>query len=128
MLDRPEIFIQDTSTSLSSTDKLSSSKNSSSGRNSNSNSNTNLSSRDKDDDIPPPSPITDTSNSNKDIDDVFIKIRQIYSRYEFSILYNNLLLLEKRPEHYETYIQGINASMTPINLQIKKWINDNIVY
>lgn len=128
MLDRPEIFIQETSTSLSSTEKLSSSKNSSSGRNSNSNSNTNLSSRDKEDDIPPPSPITDTNNSNKDIDDVFIKIRQIYSRYEFSILYNNLLLLEKRPEQYEAYIQGINASMTPINLQIKKWINDNIVY
>lgn len=129
MLDRPEIFIQDTSSS--STEKLSSSKNSSSGRNSNSNSNTNLSSRDKEDDIPPSSPTissSDTNNSNKDIDDVFIKIRQIYSRYEFSILYNNLLLLEKRPEQYETYIQGINASMTPINLQIKKWINDNIVY
>lgn len=68
------------------------------------------------------------NNSNKDIDDVFIKIRQIYSKHEFSIIYNNLLLLEKRPDQYEAYIQGINASMTPINLLIKKWVNDNIVY
>jgi hypothetical protein len=71
---------------------------------------------------------TNINNSNKDIDDVFIKIRQIYSKHEFSIIYNNLLLLEKRPEHYEAYIQGINASMMPINLLIKKWVNDNIVY
>ena len=68
------------------------------------------------------------SNSNKDIDDVFIKIRQLYTKHEFSIIYNNLQLLEKRPEHYEAYTQGINASMMPINVLIKKWINDNIVY
>jgi hypothetical protein len=68
------------------------------------------------------------NNSSKDIDDVFIKIRQIYSKHEFSIIYNNLLLLEKRPEQYEAYIQGINASMMPINQLIKKWVNDNIVY
>jgi hypothetical protein len=71
---------------------------------------------------------TNINNSNKDIDDVFIKIRQIYSKHEFSIIYNNLLLLEKRPEQYEAYIQGINASMMPINQLIKKWVNDNIVY
>jgi hypothetical protein len=28
------------------------------------------------------------SNSNKDIDDVFIKIRQLYTKHEFSIIYN----------------------------------------
>jgi hypothetical protein len=71
---------------------------------------------------------TCSRNSNKDIDDVFIKIRQLYSKQEFSIIYNNLLLLEKRPDQFDAYIQGINASMTPINLLIKKWINDNIVY
>jgi hypothetical protein len=122
MLDRPEIFIQESPIQQIQT-PLSSSKNSSSSRNSNT--------TNRDDDIPPSSPtipVSDTNNSNKDIDDVFIKIRQIYSKYEFSILYNNLLLLEKRPEQYESYIQGINASMNPINLQIKKWINDNIVY
>ena len=68
------------------------------------------------------------ANSVKDIDDVFIKIRQIYNKSEFNIIYHNLLMLEKNPEHYETYMQGINASMHPVNLQIKKWINDNIVY
>lgn len=130
MLDRPEIFIQETHDSSSISGQSSSSKNNSSSRNSNSNTSRDKD-RDKDEDIPQSSSVVstgDTNNSNKDIDDVFIKIRQIYSKYEFSILYNNLLLLEKRPEQYEAYIQGINASMTPINIQIKKWINDNIVY
>jgi len=71
---------------------------------------------------------TTNTNSNKDIDDVFIKIKQLYTKHEFNIIYNNLQLLEKRPEHYEAYTQGINASMLPINILIKKWINDNIVY
>jgi hypothetical protein len=72
--------------------------------------------------------INNNSNSVKDIDDVFIKIRQIYNKSEFNIIYHNLLMLEKNQDHYESYMQAINASMHPVNLQIKKWINDNIVY
>ena len=45
-----------------------------------------------------------------------------------TIILNTLTLIEKRPEHYETYISGLNQLMEPINIQIKKWINDNIVY
>jgi hypothetical protein len=68
------------------------------------------------------------NNSKKNIDEVFIKIRDLYSHSERSVICNILLLTEKRPEYYETYIQGLNNSMEPINNQIKKWINDNIVY
>jgi hypothetical protein len=69
-----------------------------------------------------------SDNSKKDIDDVFIRIREIYSPHEFNILYHTLLLVEKSPEHYDTYITGVNAIMHPKNMAIKKWINDNIVY
>jgi|694.fasta_scaffold106089_3 hypothetical protein len=118
MLDRPEIFTQE---ALLPTPK-------------NSINTINETNNDADDDGSVEneirSSLTDPNinNSSKDIDDVFIKIRQIYSKHEFSIIYNNLLLLEKRPEQYEAYIQGINASMMPINQLIKKWVNDNIVY
>ena len=44
------------------------------------------------------------------------------------MIYNILTLIEKRPEYYENYILGLNNVMEPINVQIKKWINDNIVY
>jgi len=70
----------------------------------------------------------DTDNSKKDIDEVFIKIRYIYSVNDLYILYHTLLLLEKQPENYLSYMTGINAIMQPKYDAIKKWINDNIVY
>jgi hypothetical protein len=69
-----------------------------------------------------------SDNSRKDIDDVFIKIREIYSNNELHILYNILLLVDKTPDHYETYMNGVNSIMSPKYSAIKKWINDNIVY
>ncbi len=66
--------------------------------------------------------------TKKNIDDVFIKIRDIYSVYDRNMIFNILTLIEKRPEYYENYIIGLNNVMEPINVQIKKWINDNIVY
>lgn len=69
-----------------------------------------------------------SDNSKNNIDGVFIQIRELYSVQERSIIYHILTLLEKRPEQYECYMQAINSAMTPINLQLKKWINDNIVY
>lgn len=74
------------------------------------------------------SSVSNNENSKKNIDEVFIKIRELYSHSDRSIICNILLLIEKHPEHYETYIQGMNNCMEPVNIQIKKWINDNIVY
>lgn len=71
---------------------------------------------------------TSSDVSKKNIDDVFIKIRDIYSTYDRNMIFNILTLIEKRPEYYENYITGLNSVMEPINVQIKKWINDNIVY
>jgi hypothetical protein len=72
--------------------------------------------------------IMEDTNSKKSINDVFIYIRKIYSQHERSILYHLLILMEAHPDQYLTYIDAINAAMNPINNQIKKWINDNIVY
>ena len=67
-------------------------------------------------------------NSKKGINDVFINIRKLYSAHERSILYHLLTLMEKHPDQHQTYIDAINAALNPVNNQIKKWINDNIVY
>ena len=69
-----------------------------------------------------------SDNSKKDIDDVFIKIREIYCVSELHILYHTLLMATKSPEHYETYMNGINALMAPKYTAIKKWVNDNIIF
>ena len=62
------------------------------------------------------------------IDDIFIHIRKLYTSHEFIILYQSLLLLEKNPERYEVYINGINTMLAPVHNQIQKWISDHIVY
>ena len=68
------------------------------------------------------------NKTDKNINDVFIKIREIYTNNDRIVIANTLFLLEKRPDFYDTYITGLNAILEPINMQIKKWINDNIVY
>jgi len=72
--------------------------------------------------------LNNDNNSQKNIDTVFIQIIKLYTPSDYNIIYNTLLLLEKNPENYETYMVGLNAIMNPINNKIKKWINDNIVY
>ena len=62
------------------------------------------------------------------IDDVFIHIRKLYTSHEYNILYQSLLVLEKNPERYECYIQGINTMLGPVYDQIQKWVSDHIVY
>ena len=67
-------------------------------------------------------------SDTKDIDDVFINITKLYSIQDYNIIYSTLILLEKNPQNYNEYITGINSILNPINSQIKKWINDNIVF
>jgi hypothetical protein len=67
-------------------------------------------------------------SDTKDIDDVFVNITKLYSIQDYNIIYSTLVLLEKKPQNYNEYITGINSILNPINSQIKKWINDNIVF
>lgn len=62
------------------------------------------------------------------IDDIFLQIRTLYTSHEFIIMYQSLLLLEKNPERYETYIHGMNTLLSPVHQQIQKWVSDHIVY
>jgi hypothetical protein len=68
------------------------------------------------------------SNNTNNIDDVFIKITNLYTEYDYTIIFNTLLLIEKNPSNYLDYIEGLNKILEPINKKIKKWIVDNIVY
>ena len=62
------------------------------------------------------------------IDDVFISIRKLYISHEYILIYQTLRLLDKYPEKYDTYIQGLNMLLLPVYEKIQKWIVDNIVY
>ena len=71
--------------------------------------------------------LNQTENTSN-IDNVFIKITSLYTTHEYIIIFNILLLIQKNPNNYLDYIEGLNKILEPINKRIQKWIVDNIVY
>jgi hypothetical protein len=66
--------------------------------------------------------------STKKIDDVFIRITEIYTQEIYYIIYNTLILMEQNDTAYQTLIEGLNKILEPTNIKIKKWIDENIVF
>ena len=66
--------------------------------------------------------------STKKIDDVFIRITDIYTQEIYYIIYNTLILIEQNDNSYQTLIEGLNKILDPTNIKIKKWIDENIVF
>ena len=66
--------------------------------------------------------------STKKIDDVFIRITEIYTQEIYYIVYNTLILMEQNENSYQTLIDGLNKILEPTNIKIKKWIDENIVF
>lgn len=68
------------------------------------------------------------SSDNRDIDNIFVDIRNLYTDAELMIIFNTLLLIQRNPNNYLEYINGLNEILEPINKQIRQWIVENIVY
>jgi len=66
--------------------------------------------------------------STKKIDDVFIRITDIYTQEIYYIIYNTLILMEQNENSYQTLIDGLNKILEPTNIKVKKWIDENIVF
>lgn len=61
------------------------------------------------------------------IDNIFKNIVSIYSNEELNIIYNTLLILQRRADDdCQTYIDGLNMILQPTYGKIKQWITDNI--
>jgi len=73
-------------------------------------------------------PSTNANEPREDIDDVFIRITELYTDEHLKIIYNIFCLIKSNPEDYDTYMNALNYAMNPVNKKIKKWINDNIVF
>ena len=81
--------------------------------------------------VTPPVSTEPTSN----IDTIFGQIVDKYNSQIFVIIHNVLLQLNKRDDivsgsgdNYLHYINGLNQILYPINVSIKKWIDENIVF
>ena len=89
--------------------------------------------------VPPNSPINLTpvgeSNSSpsstaaiSDMDDIFIKISELYSDEVFKIIHQTLIAMKNDENNYMHYADGLNMILRPVNIRIKKWIDENIVF
>jgi hypothetical protein len=63
-----------------------------------------------------------------DMDTIFIKISDLYTDEVFQIIYNTLIEMERDDTNYMDYANGLNMMLHPINIRIKKWIDENIVF
>jgi hypothetical protein len=84
---------------------------------------------------PPLRPIPTTATSipidslvDNNIDTIFVKITDLYSQEDYTIIYHTLIKIQADPQYYMNYIEGLNKILEPVNIRIKKWIDDNIVF
>jgi hypothetical protein len=66
--------------------------------------------------------------ADTNIDAIFIKITEMYSQEDYTIIYHTLLKIQNDTQYYLNYIEGLNKILEPVNIRIKKWIDDNIVF
>jgi hypothetical protein len=71
-------------------------------------------------------PIDNLVDTNVDL--IFVKITDLYSQEDYTIIYHTLQKIQNDPQYYMNYIEGLNKILEPVNIRIKKWIDDNIVF
>ena len=72
--------------------------------------------------------IPNDSLMDNNIDTIFIKITDLYSQEDYTIIYHTLMKIQNDPQYFMNYIDGLNKILEPANIRIKKWIDDNIVF
>jgi hypothetical protein len=78
-----------------------------------------------DDDDPKSSEMTSSSNT---VDDIFVTIVDVYTPELQSIMYHTLRLMRDNESNYQSYADGLNRILDPTCVQLKKWIDEHIVY
>lgn len=71
-------------------------------------------------------PIDSLVDTNVDL--IFVKITELYSQEDYTIIYHTLLKIQNDTQYYMNYVDGLNKILEPVNIRIKKWIDDNIVF
>ena len=71
-------------------------------------------------------PVDNVIDTNVDL--IFIKITDLYSQEDYTIIYHTLLKIQNDTQYYLNYVEGLNKILEPVNIRIKKWIDDNIVF
>lgn len=71
---------------------------------------------------------SEMASTNNTVDDIFITIVDIYTPELQHIMYNTLILIRDNESNYQAYAEGLNKLLEPTCIQLKKWIDEHIVY
>jgi hypothetical protein len=71
---------------------------------------------------------SEMTSSNNTVDDIFITIVDVYTPELLNIIYNTLILIRNNESNCQSYADGLNKIMEPTYVQLKKWIDEHIVY
>ena len=73
-------------------------------------------------------PMSSPASPEIDMDTIFIKISELYTDEMFRIIYNVFIEMSRDDTNFVDYANGLNMMLHPINIRIKKWIDENIVF
>ena len=68
------------------------------------------------------------TSSNNTVDDIFVTIVDVYTPELQNIMYHTLRLMRDNEPNYQAYAEGLNRILEPTCVQLKKWIDEHIVY
>ena len=68
------------------------------------------------------------ASTNNTVDDIFVTIVDVYTPELQNIMYHTLLLMRDNESNYQSYADGLNRILDPTCVQLKKWIDEHIVY
>jgi hypothetical protein len=71
---------------------------------------------------------SEMASTNNTVDDIFVSIVGIYTPELLNIMYNALILMRDNESNYQAYADGLNKLLEPTCVQVKKWIDEHIVY
>ena len=71
---------------------------------------------------------SEMASTNNTVDDIFVSIVSIYTPELLNIMYNALILMRDNESNYQAYADGLNKLLEPTCVQLKKWIDEHIVY
>jgi hypothetical protein len=71
---------------------------------------------------------SEMANTNNTVDDIFGSIVDVYTPELLNIVFHALRLMRDNESNYQAYADGLNQMLEPTCVQLKKWIDEHIVY
>jgi hypothetical protein len=70
----------------------------------------------------------ETSDNTISMDNVFQNVTSLYSKHQIFVIFNTLKILEveKNSEYIDQYLTALESFFTPLNMEIRSWIHNNL--